>query len=245
MTRYSAFAIHLGISFLIFLLLAYFVVFEWYPSFFFESDGGWRGIRIIVAVDMVLGPLLTLVVFKAGKPGLKTDLTLIGLLQFVCLFAGAYVVWSERPLAIVYVDSRFEVLTRDDFKTTELGSSPDLSAYPGDSPKWIAVAMPQDITEQTAFRKKMFGSGRTLSTATQHYKPFDPTDPLFTDDPRDMDVVRKREGGEKALNDWVKEHGGNIEDYNFYTYSTRYAYRYMGFSKSSGEMIGFLSIQPR
>ena len=71
MSRFSAFAIHLLISFVIFIAITYLVVFKWYPDIFFDTDGGWRGMRIIIAVDLVLGPLLTLVVFKAGKPGLK------------------------------------------------------------------------------------------------------------------------------------------------------------------------------
>ena len=51
MTRYSAFAIHLGISFLIFLVLAYMIVFVWYPGILFDTDGGWRGMQIIIGVD--------------------------------------------------------------------------------------------------------------------------------------------------------------------------------------------------
>ena len=50
------------------------------------------------------------------KPGLKFDLSVIAVLQTVCLIAGTWVVWSERPLAVVYVDSRFEVLTANDYK---------------------------------------------------------------------------------------------------------------------------------
>ena len=69
MSRYLAAFYHLLISLVIFVFLAYLVVFVWYPDFFFDIDGGWEGMRIIIAVDLVLGPMLTLVVFKAGKPG--------------------------------------------------------------------------------------------------------------------------------------------------------------------------------
>ena len=92
MSRWQAFAIHLGISSLIFIGLAYLVFYHWYPDFFFDTDGGWEGMRIIVAVDLILGPCLTLIVFKAGKPGMKTDLIMIGVFQAVCLAAGVYVV---------------------------------------------------------------------------------------------------------------------------------------------------------
>jgi hypothetical protein len=71
LNRFPAFGIHLGLSFVIFVVLAYLVIFVWYPSFFFDTDSGWRGMQIIVGIDLVLGPMLTLVVFKAGKPELK------------------------------------------------------------------------------------------------------------------------------------------------------------------------------
>jgi hypothetical protein len=85
MTRYHASFYHFLISFAIFILLSYLVLMVWYPEFFYSIDGGWEGMRIIIGVDLVLGPVLTLIVFRAGKPGLKMDLTLIGLFQGICL----------------------------------------------------------------------------------------------------------------------------------------------------------------
>ena len=102
---------HLGISLVIFVPLSYLIVFEWYPDFFFATDGGWQGIRIVALVDLVLGPTLTLVVFKAGKPGLKFDLTLIGIFQAICLVIGVYIVYAERPIAMVYADGYFHSVT--------------------------------------------------------------------------------------------------------------------------------------
>ena len=187
MNRFQAAGIHLGISFLIFIVLAYLVVFEWYPGFFFDTDGGWRGMRIIIGVDLILGPMLTLVVYKAGKPGLKFDLGFIALLQTVCLIAGTYVVWAERPLAIVYVDSRFEVMTTDDYTVHQL-DVPQFSLYPGDDPKWLAVDVPSDPDAQSELRKELFGSGASLSRAAEFYKPFNGKDPVFQAEARDVTV---------------------------------------------------------
>ena len=43
------------------------MLFEWFPDFYYAIDGGWEGMRLIIGVDLVLGPMLTLVVFKARK----------------------------------------------------------------------------------------------------------------------------------------------------------------------------------
>ena len=50
MNRFGAFAVHLGISLVIFIILGYLILFHWYPDFFFASDGGWQGIRIVAFV---------------------------------------------------------------------------------------------------------------------------------------------------------------------------------------------------
>ncbi|MCW9032447.1 MAG: hypothetical protein OQK58_13220, partial [Gammaproteobacteria bacterium] len=81
MSRFKAFSIHFAISFVIFLILLYFILVQWYPQPLFSTDGGWRVIRIIVGVDLIIGPFLTLIVFKSGKPGLKFDLAMIALVQ--------------------------------------------------------------------------------------------------------------------------------------------------------------------
>ena len=109
MNRFGAFLIHLGISLVIFAVLAYLVLYVWYPDFFFASDGGWQGMRIIVFVDLVLGPTLTLVVFNRNKPvrELKRDLSIIAAIQFCSLVAGVFVVFESRPIALVYVDGKF------------------------------------------------------------------------------------------------------------------------------------------
>ena len=243
MTHLRAFGIHLGISLLIFVVLAYLIVFVWYPGIFFDTDGGWRGMRIIIGVDLVLGPMLTLVVFKAGKPGLKFDLAAIALLQTVCLTAGTYIVWAERPLAVVYVDSRFEVMTTDDY--AHLQPPPDLDQFPGPYPKRLMVKFPEGLEEATAARQALFAGEHSPATYVAGYVPFDHTDPIFTEDPRDIELIRTRDAGDDALGEWVQTHGGSLEDYRFYTFSTRYVYRYVGYRIGEGEMTGFLNVQPR
>jgi hypothetical protein len=243
-SRFSAFAIHLAISFIIFLALAYLVVFEWYPGILFDADGGWRGMRIIIGVDLVLGPALTLVAFKHGKPGLKFDLACIALLQTVCLTTGTYVVWSERPLAVVYVDSRFETLARDDFTDFSF-TVPNFGDYTVEDPAWIAVNLPSDLDELSVLRRKMFKMGAPLTTAQQFYQRFNPLNQKFIDQARDMSRPQKREEWANAEQQWLARHGGAMKDYSFYTFSTRYIYRYIGFRRETGENLGFLDLQPK
>ena len=107
MTRKNAFLLHFAISFLIFLVLLYFILVEWYPQPLFSTDGGWRVIRIIIGVDLILGPVLTLILFKPGKPGLKFDMSMIVLLQTLALSWGIWTSYHERPVALIYTLDHF------------------------------------------------------------------------------------------------------------------------------------------
>jgi hypothetical protein len=238
MTKLRAFLIHLGISLTVFGALAYLVVEVWYPDFFFETDGGWQGLRLLLGVDLVLGPLMTLIVYRTGKPGLAFDLTMIGIVQVVCLAAGVWIVFGQRPLAIVYVDGSFFSVTAQSFK--EVGVPvPDLDALPGPYPKWISVKLPKELDAQSTIRRDMLMSGRMLSTRSENYAPFDLKD-LDEKEARQAKEIEDRDRDSHALQPWLAEHGGEIGDYRFYPFGARYAYSYLGFDSKRERLVGLL-----
>ena len=108
-SKFKAAGIHLAISGVIFLIFAYFIIFEWYPVPYFTADGGWQGIRIVALIDLVLGPFMTLVIFnpKKSKREIRFDLGAIACVQACVLIWGIYTVHNERPVAIVYWDGEF------------------------------------------------------------------------------------------------------------------------------------------
>lgn len=241
MSRLKAFAIHLGISLVIFAALAALVVFVWYPDFFFETDGGWQGIRIIVLVDLVLGPLLTLIVYKAGKPGLKMDLTLIGLLQTVCLIAGTYVVYDERPLALVFADGQFNSVAKDSFTAHGL-DVPNFSMYPGPSPKRLMVKFPDSPGEQSVERKASIANKLPTAVLSHLYVAHQQDADLIVADSVSISEIKDRDYQEKGIARFLAKNGGELEAYRFYPYAARYEYYYLAFSKDSNELIGSLTL---
>lgn len=113
--KLRATAIHLAISTVIFAAFLYLVLAIWYPGYFFDVDGGWEGLQIMAAVDLVLGPALTLIVFNPRKKRREiiVDLALIGLFQLSALAWGAQMVYQQRPVAVVEYQGNFRALTVD------------------------------------------------------------------------------------------------------------------------------------
>ncbi|MGH8598873.1 MAG: hypothetical protein ACREXT_19675 [Gammaproteobacteria bacterium] len=238
MSRFQASSIHLGISLAVFAAIAYAVLAIWYPSFLFQTDGGSQGLRILLGVDLVMGPLLTLIVYRAGKPGLRFDLTTIGVLQAGCLAAGIWIVHSERPLAIVYVDGSFYSVSAQSF--IEAGVLiPNLESLPGDYPKWVSVDLPKDYEEQSKLRGAMLGRNRMLATLADRYVPFDPSQ-IDNKEARSPDEIIDQDRDAAASPAWLEEHGGGLTDYRYYPYGARYAFAYLGFDAKDGRFVGYL-----
>src|SRR5262245_9162347 len=96
------------------------IFFIWYPHPYFQAAGAWNVLRVLIGVDLVVGPLLTLIVFKPGKWGLKFDLCAIATLQLAALIYGISVIYTERPYFTVFALDRFYVLPRKDVDQEQL-----------------------------------------------------------------------------------------------------------------------------
>jgi hypothetical protein len=242
MRRSGAFLVHLGISAVIFGALVALIVFVWYPGFFFEADGGWQGIRIVMLVDLVAGPLLTLIVYKPGKPRLRMDLTLIGLFQAACLIGGTWVVYDERPLALVYGDGKFFSMTASDFE--EAGLDPALlDDFPGAWPKRVAVELPNDPLVEGHIRREAIQADRPIRMLAEYYVPLT-AETLHTD--KEAIAPAALQGLDREsryLPGWLTRYGGKLEDYAFFNFATRYHYAFLGVRRADGELVGMLRTQ--
>jgi len=111
LTRWHAFAIHLVLSFLVFFSLVAVMYFYWFPGELFFLDGGWQGLKLVALVDLVLGPLLTLLLFVPTKPKVLMDMAFIAVFQIAALVYGAITTFDQRTIAMVYTDKMFASLS--------------------------------------------------------------------------------------------------------------------------------------
>lgn len=170
MNRWKAFAIHLTASVVIFLFLLGIIIAVWYPGILFSIDGGWNGLKLIMGVDVVLGPILTLLVYRSGKKGLKFDLSCIVALQVVCMAAGLSVVYQSRPIALVFAYDTFYSLAAKEFEA--YGQDPGVvSAFPGPAPKLIFTELPDNEFGADIANIRGLFVDDPLFMQTEKYKP--------------------------------------------------------------------------
>lgn len=136
--KLKATSVHLVLSLLIFAVILYFILFDWYPEPFFTAQGGWQGIQLMAFVDLVLGPALTFIVFNHLKQQKEIilDLSLIAAIQITALLWGGQVVYTQRPIALVYWADAFYTVTSDDYSVQGI-EDPDFSQYSQHTPPLI------------------------------------------------------------------------------------------------------------
>ena len=242
MSRVTAAFYHFLISAVVFAGLAYLVIFVWYPDFFFAIDGGWEGMRIIIGVDLVLGPLLTLVVFKSGKPGLKMDLALIGIFQTLCLTAGTYVVYSERPTFFIFYDKHFYSSSQDTFENYGR-TPPNLADYPGPAPVMVYTELPDNPIEEADIRQELFQEGIPLWIYEPVYRPLEEHMDIVLSEGAPEEEMRERDEAGK-LDQWLTKYQGSYSDFVFIPIHSRYRDVYLGIRVATGEIIDIIEVPP-
>jgi len=145
----------------------------WYPGPLFEAAGGSGLLYILVCVDVTVGPLLTLVVFKSGKRGMKFDLAVIAVLQVAALIYGVYVVSLARPAYIVFVKDRFELATVAELEPSELAQAkyPEFRSPGWTGPILAATDLPADPQERQKLIDAAF-AGLDLQHFPRLYVPY-------------------------------------------------------------------------
>ena len=80
--------VHFGLSLLVGAIVAFLVFTLWFPYPYRELAGGRELFILVMAVDIICGPLLTFVLFSPTKPRkeLITDISLIAFIQILALF---------------------------------------------------------------------------------------------------------------------------------------------------------------
>ncbi len=242
MTRTQAFLIHLGISAVIYLVLLYLIVFIWYPQPFFAADGGWQGVRLVTGIDLILGPVLTLIVFKAGKPGLKFDLTLIGIFQALALSWGVWTVYDQRTELVVFADGAFYTL--NPAQVAGVGEAAQkIIAHADTRPPYAYVGLPLDKAEKKTLVRSLF-AGRPLFLHGELYAP------LTADNQRKIPaqgtplatLLNQSPSSQQALDDFLQQQQGKVDDYAFLPLHCRYEHLVMVVDRKDGHFVASLNI---
>ncbi|MBM3392072.1 MAG: hypothetical protein FJY34_08890 [Betaproteobacteria bacterium] len=139
---------HLAASAAVAFCCAWLVFGLWYPFPYGDMAGGRGLFLLLVGVDVVCGPLLTLIVFDTRKPRgeLLRDIGFIVLIQLAALAYGVAAAAQARPVFLAFEGNRFRVVSLPDIETDSLARAPEaLRQFGLGGPRLIGVRLARPV----------------------------------------------------------------------------------------------------
>ncbi len=248
--KLQACGIHLAISAALFAAIIAVGIELWYPPPYFWIDGGLWVVRIAAIVDVILGPLLTLVVFRPGKRLLALNLAVIAFFQAAFLTWGVLVMYQQRPLLAAFVgapSNRFFPITEEFIRD---GGRPleELLALSPERPAQVSIRLPEDIAEvRTLLAESFGGGGSSVLRRTELFEPL-----------RGAQLERMLAGARDErrlaalwplarprIERFLAERGARFEDYAFVPIHGRYYIALAAFERATGRYAGALYTHDR
>jgi hypothetical protein len=171
-SRYQAALIHLAISAAVLVVVLLLVFLAWYPPPTFTVTGAIDIVTLLVAAQVVVAPLLTLIVYRQGKRGMLFDLWFIGILQAAALLYGSWALYIERPYYLVFAVDRY-VLTPEWQIDKSMLYFDHLRDKPFGRLVPVFARLPEDPDELDRFRDSvLFGGARDLEARPEYWEPY-------------------------------------------------------------------------
>lgn len=169
--KIKASLIHFFISFFCIAIILGIIIYFWYPLDYLGITSFKDLVILIIGVDLILGPILTFVVFQPNKKSLKFDLSAIVFVQIAALAYGIHYLYLAHPVYITYAKGSFTLVNANlanpnQAKYTEYKISKLRSLTPA------YAEIPKDRVEYNKLFDESMSGGADLEERADLYKPY-------------------------------------------------------------------------
>jgi len=173
MNRWKAAAVHLLLSLLLIGGIAWLALHSWFPYQLYRVAAPDKLLYLMWGIDLVIGPLLTLIVYKAGKPSLRFDLTIIALLQLAFLGYGLHTLWASRPVFLVGLPNRVSLDFANEVEEAELAKAPSAwRRLSWSGPELVGAVPPKSDKQRQDLLFAALATGIDLDKMPERYVDF-------------------------------------------------------------------------
>ena len=241
--KLKAASIHLGISAFILAIFLSIVFSIWYPPHFYSISGLKHLLVILIGVDLVLGPLLTFIIFKKKKSTLKFDLSVIASIQLAALIYGGFTIYQGHPAFVVYTIDRFELISAKE-ALPERAQYEELKISKLWLPKLAYAKRPEDSETRNKLLFEVLSGLPDLERRPEYYEPFDKfTQDVFAHSLKPEILLAQPENKQK-LEQFLQEHGKTANDYAFLPLVGKEDDVLWAWDRATSKPVGTLAINP-
>ena len=212
--KLKASGIHLLLSFFIISLAISLIIYFWFPNSLVEVSNFKEIALLIISIDLILGPLLTFVIFKPKKKYLKFDLSAIATFQSIALAYGLFTLYQAHPVYIAFNVDRFTLVSAIDAKPEE-ALRDNLKNSKFSSPKLVVAKIPEDSQESSALLMDVMGGAPDIELRPNLYHPFEENISQILAKSLDPDIIFKNDKAHQKLNKFIERYGKTTADYAY------------------------------
>lgn len=171
--KLTAVLYHSGGSLVIAIGLYVIVFGVWYPGDYVNMMPGVKLFLLVVAIELALGPLMSFVIYNPGKSRkeLGLDYTIVILMQFAALIYGLLNVAHSRPVYVVFVKDRLDVVASSEIDSAdqELARAEEYRRQPWFGPKFVCSQGPASKEEREHLLFVEYPQGKDLQNLPYFY----------------------------------------------------------------------------
>ena len=190
--RLKFFLDHITISVLIALIVVCIVFLLWYPAPLAKATGVTQLFLMLIVIDVIIGPMLTLLIYKEGKKTLKTDLTVIVLIQITALLYGVYNIAQGRPVWLVQNGNRFELVRNNEIMDENIKlAKAEYRQVSWLKPQFVAVKSGDTIEQKNKNLFEEVETGISAALRPERYTTLDQEKQNLVVHSRDLEELKK------------------------------------------------------
>lgn len=127
LTRFKFTITHLMISVVVATATSFLIFFVLYSYPYYKILGVSNIYAILLIVDVVCGPVMTMILANPKKPNnqLFFDISIIGIIQLSALLYGIHSLYEARPVMVVFEKDRFVLVQANDVQKSDLNHTLD------------------------------------------------------------------------------------------------------------------------
>lgn len=241
--KLKASLIHLGLSILLVGLTIGTILFFFFPTLFIRVTDFKEVAAIILSVDLILGPLLTFVVFQPKKKSLRFDLSVIATIQIVALAYGAYSLYQIHPVYITFNVDRFTLISARDAEP-EKSQYEEFRVSKFTAGKFAFAKMPEDIEKRSEVALTAALGGRDLDQRVEYYEPYKSNIAQVIAKSLDPEVVFKTDKARELAKNFLSKHQDNLDEYVYLPVTGSKKDALIILNKKTGDPVATVAIDP-
>jgi len=241
--KLKASLVHLGLSIVLVGLIIGSILFFFFPRLFIAVSDFKEVASLIVSIDLILGPLLTFVVFQPKKKSLTFDLSVIATIQLSALTYGAFALFQIHPVYVTFSVDRFTLVTAKDAEPKKaIDKAFNVSKF--SAGKLAFAKMPDSLEKRNEMLFIAAMGGEDLDQREEYYESVEDNLAQIIAKSLDPNILFKNKKEKNKAKQFLSKHKGQLDSFAYLPLNSLKKDAIIVLDKETAKPVATLDIDP-